>query len=85
VKTTTIRARIEPALKNEVETILTALGLSASETIQLLYHQIKLRKGLPFAIEVPNELTAKTLRKSKAGRGVKHYATKKELYADMGL
>ena len=85
MKTTTIRARIEPALKNEVETILTALGLSASETIQLLYHQIKLRKGLPFPVEIPNELTAKTLRQTRAGKGVKRYSSKKELYTDLGL
>jgi DNA-damage-inducible protein J len=85
VKTTTIRARIEPALKDEVETILSTLGLTASETIQLLYRQIKLRKGLPFPVDIPNKLTARTLRRSKAGKGVKHYATKKELYADLGL
>jgi len=85
MKTTTIRARIEPALKEEVETILSTLGLTASETIQLLYRQIKLRNGLPFAVEIPNALTAKVLRDSKAGKGVKRFATKKELYADLGL
>jgi DNA-damage-inducible protein J len=83
-KTTTIRARIEPSLKAEVESILSHLGLTASETIHLLYRQIKLWRGLPFAIEIPNALTAKTLRESRAGRGVKGFATKKELYADLG-
>lgn len=85
MKSTTIRARIEPALKEEVETILSDLGLTASETIQLLYRQIKLRKGLPFVVEIPNELTAKTLRESKAGKGVKRFSSKKELFADLGL
>ena len=85
MKTTTIRARIEPALKEEVETILSTLGLTASETIQLLYRQIQLRKGLPFGVEIPNELTAKTLRESREGKRVKRFATKKELYADLGL
>ena len=85
LKTTTIRARIEPALKEEVETILSTLGLTSSETIQLLYRQIKLRKGLPFAVEIPNERTAVTLRDSKSGKGVRHFATKEELYADLGL
>ena len=84
-KTTTIRARIEPSLKAEVESILSHLGLTVSETIHLLYRQIKLRRGLPFAVEIPNELTAKTLRASKADKGVKRFATKKELYADLGL
>ncbi len=85
MKTTTVRARIEPGLKEEVDSILSTLGLTASETIQLLYRQIKLRKGLPFGVEIPNQLTARTLRGSKAGRGVKSFATRKELYADLGL
>ena len=67
-KTTTIRARIEPALKTEVDSILSDLGLTASETIHLLYRQIKLQRGLPFAVKIPNALTAKTLRDSKAGK-----------------
>lgn len=84
-KTATIRARIEPKLKNEVEDILSELGLTASETILLLYRQIKLRRGLPFAVAVPNRLTAKILRQSKSGKNVKHFASKKELYTDLGL
>ena len=84
-KTTTIRARIEPSLKAEVESILTRLGLTASETIHLLYRQIKLRRGLPFAVEIPNAVTANTLRESKAGKRVRNFATKKGLYADLGL
>ena len=85
MKTSTIRARIEPALKNEVETILSGLGLTASETIHLLYRQIKLRRGLPFAVELPNVLTAKTLRESNAGKGIRHFSSRKELFADLGL
>jgi len=84
-KTATIRARVEPSLKNEVEGILSRLGLTASETILLLYKQIKLRRGLPFEVAIPNDVTAKTLRDSKAGKNVKRFGTKKELYADLGL
>ena len=84
-KTATVRARIEPALKDEVESILSRLGLTASETILLLYRQIRLRRGLPFEVAIPNKLTAKTLRTSKAGKNVKRFGTKKELYADLGM
>jgi len=84
-KTTTIRARIEPSLKTEVEAILCELGMTASETIHLLYRQIKLRRGIPFAVELPNALTAETLRNSRAGKSVKKFATKSDLYADLGL
>ncbi len=85
IKTTTIRARIEPSLKTEVEAILCELGMTASEAIHLLYSQIKLRRGIPFAVEIPNALTAKTLRDSRAGKNVKTFATKSDLYADLGL
>ena len=84
-KTSTIRARIEPGLKTEVEDILSHLGLTVSETIHLLYRQIKLQRGLPFDVRMPNEVTARTLRASKAGKGVKRFTTKRELYADLGL
>ena len=84
-KTATIRTRIEPGLKTEVEEILSQLGLTASETVHLLYRQIKLQRGLPFEVRIPNAVTARTLKASKAGRGVKHFGTKKELYADLGL
>jgi DNA-damage-inducible protein J len=67
-KSTTIRARIEPALKAEVESILGKLGLTASETIHLLYRQIQLRRGLPFEIVIPSPLTAKVLEGSKSGK-----------------
>jgi DNA-damage-inducible protein J len=84
-KTATIRTRIEPSLKSEVEEILSHLGLTASETVHLLYRQIKLQRGLPFDVRIPNALTARTLNASKAGRGVKRFGSKKELYADLGL
>ncbi len=84
-KTATIRTRIEPGLKSEVEDILARLGLTASETVHLLYRQIKLQRGLPFDVRIPNALTARTLNASKAGRGIKRFNTKRELYADLGL
>ena len=84
-KTATIRTRIEPGLKSEVEGILSDLGLTASETVHLLYRQIKLQRGLPFDVRLPNALTARTLNASKVGKNVKRFSTKKELYADLGL
>jgi DNA-damage-inducible protein J len=84
-KTATIRTRIEPHLKSEVEDILAELGLTASETVHLLYRQIKLQRGLPFDVRIPNPLTVRTLTASKAGKGVKRFGTKKKLFADLGV
>lgn len=82
-KTATIRIRIEPSLKREVEDILAQLELTSSETIQLLYRQIKLHRGLPFDVRIPNALTARTLRASKVGKNVKRFGSKRELFADL--
>jgi DNA-damage-inducible protein J len=84
-KTANIRARIEPGLKIEVENILSDLGLTVSETVHLLFRQIKLQRGLPFDVRIPNELTARTLNASKHGKSVRRFGSKKKLYADLGL
>lgn len=78
-----IRVRIEPSLKSEVEYILAQLGLTASETIQLLYRQIKLQRGLPLDVRIPIALTARTLRASKASKNVTRFGSKRELFADL--
>jgi DNA-damage-inducible protein J len=53
-KISTVRARIEPELKVEVEKLFKQLGLSTTEAINLFYRQIKMRKGLPFNVVIPN-------------------------------
>ena len=54
-KSAMIHARVDPALKAEVETILQTLGLSATQAITLYYQQIKLQQGLPFAVRLPGQ------------------------------
>jgi DNA-damage-inducible protein J len=69
-RTALINARTEPDLKEEVEGILKKLGLSTTEAINIFFHQVKMRKGLPFPVEIPNEETLKTFRDSEAGKGL---------------
>ena len=64
-KTDTVRARVEPELKAEAETILRALGLTPAEAIRLFYRQVALRRGLPFAVEIPNAETRDTTREAR--------------------
>ena len=58
-KSATVRARIEPKLKAEVETLFKQLGLTTTEAINIFYNQVQLRQGLPFKVVVPNSLTNK--------------------------
>ena len=66
-KTETIRARIEPDLKAEAESILKTLGLSPTEAIRLFYRQVALRRGLPFSVEIPNAETREAMRQAVEG------------------
>ena len=52
-KTANLYARIEPELKEEAESILSALGIPASNAITMFYRQIILQKGLPFDVKLP--------------------------------
>lgn len=52
-KTANLYARIEPDVKEQAEKILSALGIPASNAINMFYKQIILQKGLPFAVKLP--------------------------------
>ncbi len=73
MKTAIIHARIEPSVKHQAEGILHELGLSPTEAIRIFYQQITLRRGIPFSLDVPNELTAATLKKSRRGEDVQEF------------
>ena len=66
-RTATIRARVEPGLKDDVEKLLHRLGVTTTEAITMFYSQILLRQGLPFPVEVPNAITRKTFEATDRG------------------
>ncbi len=66
-RTATVRARIEPDLKADVEKLLHRLGVTTTEAITMFYSQIRLRQGLPFPVEVPNAVTCKTFEATDRG------------------
>ncbi len=56
-KTVKVQARMSPSLKAGAEDVFAKLGISSTEAIRMLYQQVILRQGLPFAVEIPNEIT----------------------------
>ena len=67
-KTSTIRARVEPDLKDKAEHIFKQLGLTTTQAITLFYKQVELKQGLPFDVAIPNKITRKTFSDTDAGR-----------------
>ena len=54
-KSASVYARIDPVLKEQAETILSTLGISTSNAIDMFFKQIVLKKGLPFEVRLPYE------------------------------
>ena len=52
-KTTTINIRIEPKLKEEVENVLSDLGMNIAEAITIYFKQIVLTDSIPLEIKRP--------------------------------
>lgn len=53
-KTANLYARIEPDVKEQAESILSTLGIPASNAITMFYKQIILHRGLPFEVKIPD-------------------------------
>ena len=52
-KSANLYARIEPDVKEQAESILSTLGIPASNAINMFYKQIILQRGLPFEVKIP--------------------------------
>jgi DNA-damage-inducible protein J len=53
-KSANLYARIEPEVKEQAEGILSSLGISASNAINMFYKQIILNRGIPFEVKLPS-------------------------------
>ena len=52
-KSANLYARVEPDVKERAEEILAALGIPASNAINMFYRQVILQQGLPFDVKIP--------------------------------
>jgi DNA-damage-inducible protein J len=84
-KTATVRARINPSLKRDVESLFGELGLSTTEAINLFYKQVKLRNGLPFNVVVPNKVTGKVLKDTDAGKNLVRCEDTEDMFSKLGI
>lgn len=72
-KSEMIRARVEPALKHEAETVLDKLGMTPTEAITLFYKQVTLYRGLPFPVRIPNAATRKALKEALNRKNIESF------------
>ena len=78
-KSANLYVRIEPDVKEQAEGILSALGITASNAINMFYKQIILQRGLPFEVKMPSARPVDMSTLSEA----EMYAELEKGYADM--
>ena len=67
LKTTEVRSRIEPEMKDDATKVLADCGLNLSDAIRLFLRQVVAHRGLPFDVKLP---TAATLAAMDEARGM---------------
>lgn len=80
-----VRARIDPAIKNEAAAVLSHMGLTVSDACRMMLTKIALEKRLPFGTEVPNELTRKTMEMADRGEGLHRAKDADDLFRQLGI
>lgn len=84
-KSAIIHARTESHLKADVERIFKTLGLTTTEAVNLFFRQVKLRRGLPFAVEIPNRMTLKTFKDSEEGKELVKCKDAGDMFRKLGI
>ncbi len=84
-KTAIVRARVEPELKEQAETVFQRLGVSTTQAIAMFYKQVILREGLPFDVAIPNATTRRTLDATDAGRDVVLCRDAEDMFKKLGI
>jgi DNA-damage-inducible protein J len=72
-KTAMITTRVDPDLKADAEKVLSKLGISTTEAINLFLSQVRLRRGLPFDVKIPNKTTLKAMKDAEEDRNLSTY------------
>jgi len=82
-KTAMITTRVDPELKADVQKVLGKLGINTTEAINLFLSQVRLRKGLPFDVKIPNKTTLRAMKDAEEGRDLSSYDSLEEFFEKM--
>ncbi len=82
-KTAMITTRVDPDLKADAEKVLSKLGISTTEAINLFLSQVRLRRGLPFDVKIPNKATLKAMKDAEDRRNLSSYDSLDEFFEKM--
>ena len=65
-----VHVRVKTEVKEKAGEILSRIGLTHSEAINMFYAQILNYNGIPFEARIPNKETLKALKDSREGKNL---------------
>ncbi len=71
----TTSIKLDPTVKREAQKIFATLGLTLGEAVNLFLNQVRLRRGIPFDIKIPNESSQKFFNEIREGKNVDNFST----------
>lgn len=84
-KTAMVIARVEPELKRDSEKVLKRLGISITEAVNLFLAQVRIQKGLPFDVRIPNKATLKAMKDAEEGRNLTVCKDADDMFKKLGV
>jgi len=90
-KNTTLNLRVNSEVKEQAGMILDAMGLSFSDAFNLLLHQIRIQRSLPFDVvaysQVPGQETSAFIERLENGEEelVGPFDSKEDLWRSLGI
>jgi addiction module RelB/DinJ family antitoxin len=72
LKTSTISVRIKPSVKTNATKVLSKLGISHSDAINLFYTQIAIKNGIPFELTLEDNDVEENYTKVKSESNLKN-------------
>ncbi|PZU43801.1 MAG: type II toxin-antitoxin system antitoxin, RelB/DinJ family [Sphingomonas sp.] len=85
-----LHVRIDDDLKAKATEALSAMGLSASDAVRMLFHRIVAEQAFPLELKVPNAETQAAMEESRqmmedmrAGRALPRFRNAEEMFASL--
>ena len=70
----TTSMKLDPIVKREAQEIFATLGLTLGEAVNLFLNQVRLRRGIPFDIEIPNAESQKIFHETRKGKNIEEFS-----------
>lgn len=86
-KTDTIHMRIEPEIKAGADNVLTRLGMTTSDAINIFLNQVILNGGLPFEVKLPqpNKTTLQAMYEAENDIDLHKFTNAEDMFKELGI